>query len=131
MLIDASALTAMMTDEQDAGELLARLKAANVRMTTPVAVWEAILAVARVIKLTPQDASDVVRRYLELMRIELMQVSPEATWLALDAFDRYGKGRHPASLNMGDCFAYACARHYRQPLLYKGADFARTDIEAA
>jgi ribonuclease VapC len=47
---------------------------------------------------------------------------------AAAAFDRFGKGRHPAALNLGDCFAYACARAYRAPLLYKRQDFAKTDI---
>ena len=50
---------------------------------------------------------------------------------AADAFARYGKGRHPAALNYGDCFACALAKHLRAPLLFKGEDFARTDIESA
>ena len=50
--------------------------------------------------------------------------------LALEAHARFGRGRHPARLNMGDCFAYACARSRGVPLLYKGEDFALTDIEA-
>jgi ribonuclease VapC len=58
-------------------------------------------------------------------------LSPEAARIALDAFERYDKGRHPARLNFGDCFAYACARHLGQPLMFKGADFTQTDIAAA
>ena len=69
--------------------------------------------------------------FLHLMGTDLVAIPTEAATLALEAFDRYGKGRHPAGLNMGDCFAYACARHFNQPLLYKGDDFPRTDIEAA
>ncbi len=72
-----------------------------------------------------------VHDYPKLAAIEILPITAEIGDLALDAFDRYGKGRHPARLNMGDCFAYACARHYRQPLLYKGDDFALTDIETA
>lgn len=60
-----------------------------------------------------------------------MNVVPETARIALDAFDRYGKGRHPAQLNFGDCFAYACARYLGKPLMFKGADFPQTDIEAA
>lgn len=51
--------------------------------------------------------------------------------IALDAFRRYGKGRHPAGLNLGDCFSYALAKATGQPLLFKGEDFSRTDIERA
>jgi ribonuclease VapC len=65
------------------------------------------------------------------MEIELAPVPPETARIALDAFDRYCKGRHPARLNFGDCFAYACARHLREPLMFKGAGFPQTDIEAA
>ena len=50
---------------------------------------------------------------------------------AIDAHDRFGKGRHPARLNMGDCFAYACARTNNAPLLFKGEDFALTDVALA
>ena len=58
-------------------------------------------------------------------------VPAEVRGLALEAFERFGKGRHPAALNFGDCFAYARARSARAPLLYKGDDFAQTDIETA
>ncbi len=51
--------------------------------------------------------------------------------VAFEAFERYGKGRHPAKLNFGDCMSYAVARVSGQPLLYKGDDFSKTDIEAA
>jgi ribonuclease VapC len=131
MFIDASALTALLTDEDDARELLARMQQTKTRITSPLAIWEAVIAVARKLDLTIGDVADSMDRYLELMKIELVPVPPETARTALDAFDRYGKGRHPAKLNFGDCFAYACARHLGQPLMFKGADFPQTDIEAA
>jgi ribonuclease VapC len=130
MFIDASALTALMTDEDDARELLARLQQARGRMTSPLAVWETAIAVARLLKMTVGEAQEAVSDYLELMEIELVAVPAEAAKIALDAFERYGKGRHPAQLNFGDCFAYACARLFNQPLMFKGSDFPKTDIEA-
>jgi ribonuclease VapC len=131
MFIDASALTAMLTDEEEARELLARLAQSRTRLTSPLAVWEAAIAIARVLGLGIGEAADAVDSYLALMEIETVAVPPAAARIALDAFDRYGKGRHPARLNFGDCFAYACARHLGQPLMFKGGDFAQTDIEAA
>lgn len=130
MFIDASALTALLADESDARELLARLSQSNTRLTSPLAVWEATIAVARVLGLTIGETADALERYLELMEITVVAVPPEAARIALEAFDRYGKGRHPARLNFGDCFAYACARHLAEPLMFKGADFTQTDIEA-
>ncbi|WP_050631510.1 type II toxin-antitoxin system VapC family toxin [Bradyrhizobium viridifuturi] len=131
MFIDASALTAMLTDENEARELLARLHQAATRLTSPLAVWEAAIAVARVLDLPISEASEAVESYLALMEIKMVQVPPETARIALEAFDRYGKGRHPARLNFGECFAYACARHLGEPLMFKGTDFPQTDIEAA
>lgn len=131
MFIDASALTALLTDEDDARELLARMQYAGRRLTSPLAVWEASVAIARVLDLALREAADALDSYLGLMEIKVVAVPPEAAATALDAFERYGKGRHPARLNFGDCFAYACARVYGQPLMFKGADFPQTDIEAA
>lgn len=131
MFVDASALTAILANESDAQALLDRLSTYSERATSPLAVWETALAIARILGLEIADAHDVVERFLRLGGIEVRPVPAEARFLALQAFASFGKGRHPAALNFGDCFAYACARHSGEPLLYKGADFARTDIEAA
>lgn len=131
MFIDASALSAMLTREDQARELLARLQRTNTRLTSPLAVWEAALAVSRILDLPICDAWEAVEDFLALTRIEVREVAPQTAKIALEAFDRYGKGRHPARLNFGDCFAYACARHFKVPLMFKGVDFPQTDIEAA
>jgi ribonuclease VapC len=130
MFVDASALTAMFADESDAPELVARLDRAETLLTSPIAVWEATVALARLSGKSIKDVRKSLERFLELADIRTLPVPPEAAAIALDAFDRFGKGRHSAKLNMGDCFAYACARHFGEPLLYKGADFPLTDIEA-
>jgi len=131
MFIDASALTAMLTDEDEARELLARVQQTSTRLTSQLAIWEAAVAVARVLDLPIAMAAEAVENYLALIDIKMVSVPPETARIALDAFDRYGKGRHPARLNFGDCFAYACARHFGEPLMFKGGDFPLTDIEAA
>jgi ribonuclease VapC len=61
--------------------------------------------------------------------IIITDVTPEIGEMAITAFDRFGKGRHPAQLNMGDCYTYALAKIKREPLLFKGEDFGHTDIE--
>ncbi len=63
--------------------------------------------------------------------MELVPVSPDQARAARMAWRRFGKGNHPAGLNVGDCFSYALAETAREPLLFKGEDFARTDVEAA
>lgn len=131
MFLDASALCAMITNEEDAASLSAKLEDAETRLTSPLAVWETVTNVARLMSMEHLWAQGIVERYLKDFRIEIIAVLPEMTALALDAFRRYGKGRHPAALNFGDCFAYACAKHHKVPLLYKGNDFSLTDIEPA
>jgi ribonuclease VapC len=131
MFIDASAMVAMMTNEDDARNLAARLQSSDDHMTSPSAVWETAINVARILGLEIADASSAVQAFLTAMNIKLVSIPAEAAFLAITAFDHYGKKRHPADLNFGDCFAYACARHYRVPLFYKGNDFSQTDIEAA
>lgn len=131
MFIDASALTAILTDEQDARELLARLQNHATRVTSPLAVWETAIAVARILHIEVTEAGAAVEDFLTLTGIAVHPVAADTRAIALDAFARFGKGRHPAALNFGDCFAYACARRAGLPLLYKGDDFPRTDIETA
>jgi ribonuclease VapC len=131
MFVDASALTAMLLDERDGHELLARLQTYGSRVTSPLAVWETVLAVARVLGLEVKAAEIAVEEFLALTAISVRPVPAEARSLAIDAFVRFGKGRHPAALNFGDCFAYACAKHAGAPLLYKGDDFPLTDVAPA
>jgi ribonuclease VapC len=131
MFVDASALTAMLAEEHDGVILMTKMQKAFIRSTSPLAVWEATVALARLTGKTVAEAKRGMERFLDLADIDVEPISADVAALAIDAFDRFGKGRHKARLNMGDCFAYACARHLDQPLLYKGDDFARTDIEAA
>jgi ribonuclease VapC len=131
MFVDASALTAMLVDERDGHELLARMQNHALRVTSPLAVWETVLAVARVLGLEVEAAETAVEQFLVLTGVRVQPVPAEARGLAIDAFMRFGKGRHPAALNFGDCFAYACAKYADAPLLYKGDDFPLTDIAAA
>ena len=131
MFVDASALTAILTSEGDGPELLARLEKSRVRTTSALATWEAVVAVARILGLSVVEAASAVEEFLSIAGIEVVAVHPEVRHLAIEAFDRFGKSRHPAALNFGDCFAYGCARHARLPLLYKGDDFPLTDIETA
>jgi len=72
-----------------------------------------------------------VDELLVLFKIEIVAVDRMIASAAINAFDRYGKGRHPARLNLSDCFSYALARARDLPLLFKGGDFARTDVVPA
>jgi len=132
VFLDASAMVAMMTSEQDARHLAKALDRPGTRLTSPIAVYETTAALARLAGRGVAHAGGIVTEFLDRQRITVVPIPAEAAALALDAFARYGKGQgHPAQLNMADCFAYACARHFGEPLLFKGDDLARTDVESA
>jgi ribonuclease VapC len=70
-------------------------------------------------------------RLIEVSGVKVVPVTAEQAGLAREAYRKYGKGNHPAKLNLGDCFAYALAKARGEPLLFKGHDFRRTDVEPA
>lgn len=132
MFLDASAIVAMLADEDERLTFLSKLAGESDPLTSAVAVFEATLAIARRKGLTVDEALAVIEGFLNLSKVRLVPIGVEEQRVALDAQSRFGKGRgHPAQLNMGDCFAYACARTNGRPLLFKGNDFARTDIGQA
>jgi ribonuclease VapC len=131
MFVDASALVAIIAGEPDAAALERKLTVAEQRFTSPVATYEATLALARLGNTRVAAAQNSLQRLLDHADIRLMSITPEIGRIAIDAFARFGRGRHPARLNMGDCFAYACARSLGVPLLAKGEDFPLTDVELA
>jgi ribonuclease VapC len=131
MFVDASAMIAILAREADADILAARLGQTPVVRTSPIALYEAVLGLARVCNMTIGDATFVLDAFLAEARIDVVPITVETGRQAIEAFDRFGKGRHPAALNLGDCFAYACARALEAPLLFKGADFVQTDVAVA
>ncbi len=128
MFVDASALVSILTREEDWARLAARVREADVAKTSAIAIYEASLAIARK-KAAPVD--QVLREVEEFIlssKLEVVSIGILEARLAIDAHARYGRNRHKAALNMGDCFAYACARLSGAELLYKGEDFAQTDL---
>ena len=128
MFVDASAIVAILSREPERGVLAARLDEAQGAKTSPLAVFEAVAAIVRKERLSVRRATELVEAFLKHARIDIVSIEAEAHGAALRAFDRYGKGRHPAKLNLCDCFAYAMAKQHGVPLLYKGDDFALTDL---
>ncbi|MGC1675938.1 MAG: type II toxin-antitoxin system VapC family toxin [Candidatus Binataceae bacterium] len=132
MFVDASAIVAILTGEHNAGAMADLLAAARAPITSPIAVFEAVLGVCRKRQISVKEATETVRDFLELTRVGLIPIGAEESETALDAFARYGKGRgHPAQLNLGDCFAYAVAKNNHTSILFKGEDFTHTDVRAA
>lgn len=129
MFIDASAFLAILLREPDAQRFSRAIESAEDPVTSPVAVFEIICAILRERACSMPDARRAVERALQVAKVEVVPITREIGVLALEAFEKYGKGRGTkAQLNMGDCFAYACAKSLGVSLLYKGNDFAQTDL---
>jgi ribonuclease VapC len=129
MLVDASALVAIVLNESEGPTLVRRLESSSVRLTTSVAIFEAVLAIRRVLQTSVGNALHGLLLFIQRAQVTVVAIDEEAHLLALAAFERFGRGTgHPAQLNLGDCFAYAAAKKHGVKLLYKGDDFSRTDL---
>ena len=132
MFIDASAAVAIILNEADRDELRLKLRSSSRRTMSALASYETVMAVRRVTQLPVQDASETVLQFQNVFAIKSVAIEDRFTAVALDAFQHYGRGQgNRANLNMGDCFAYACAKILKMPLLCKGDDFIHTDIRIA
>ena len=128
MFLDASAMIGIIAMEDDGSSLAGRLARSPQVHTSAVAIFEAAVGLARIANAPVADALTLVERFLTETKATIAVIDHQTTSLAVEAFDRFGKGRHSAGLNMGDCFAYACAKSNQAKLLYKGKDFAKTDL---
>ncbi|WP_375383236.1 type II toxin-antitoxin system VapC family toxin [uncultured Sphingomonas sp.] len=129
IFLDASAMVAIMTDEPDAFDLERRFGMVVDRLCSALSLWETVRAIARKRKISVSEACLEVDAFVADFAIRLVSIDAGEASAAIVAHERYGKGSgHPARLNMGDCFAYACARTNGARLLYKGDDFVHTDL---
>jgi ribonuclease VapC len=127
-MIDASVLLAILLDEPDASDWGRKIDRIPEPFTTPAAIAEVALRLVNLSSIPTGRIERGIARTLERLRIRVADLPAESWLLAADAARRYGKGRHPAALNFGDCLAYAAARQAGACLIYKGDDFALTDV---
>jgi len=128
MIVDTSAIIAVLKNEPDADAFALALQQAPVCRVSAVTWVEAAVV-------TDGNRNPVLsRRFDDLLRdvhMRVETVTAKQAEIARHAYRDFGKGRHKAGLNFGDCFAYALAKEVDEPLLFKGNDFARTDVEVA
>lgn len=127
MIVDSSAIIAVLRNEPDAAPISAALQQASICRMSAVTYVEAAVV-------TDSNRNPVLsRRFDDLLRdvkMHVESVSFEQARIARQTYRDFGKGRHKAGLNFGDCFAYALAKDLDEPLLFKGDDFRYTDVEA-
>ncbi len=128
MVVDTSALIAILLGEAERDAFIALLAGARDPLISTATLLEASIV------MRAKTGDDGVRDLDDLLAaaaVRPVAVDAGQAYLAREAFARFGKGRAPAGLNLGDCFAYALARATERPLLFKGADFGRTDVTPA
>lgn len=131
IFVDASALIAIVDGEDDAVSLAARLAGGSSVYISPMVVYESITGLAHKRACTLEVAERAIDIFIDQTDAQTVEITAEIGRNAVQAFNAFGRGRHKAALNMGDCFAYACAKAHNAPLLCKGNDFPFTDIEIA
>jgi ribonuclease VapC len=129
IVVDTSALMAVVLRESDRDVFLDFMIAEPRKLMSAATVVEAAQVYAHAFG--PEVAAEKLYEDLDMLRIEIINLTDEHARLAVEAAMRFGKGRHRAKLNFGDCFSYALAKVSRLPLLFKGNDFTQTDIESA
>ena len=128
MVIDSSALIAILRREPEEQDFRNAIKLASSRLlSTSTRVEAGIVALGR----RGEAGLEQMQALVENLKLETVPLSADHARLAIDAFRRFGKGRHPAGLNFGDCFSYALAKATGEPLLFKGDDFSQTDVKRA
>jgi len=128
MVLDTSAVIAILMDEPEADRMVKAVDAARLRRLSAASLLEAGIVIQSRLGTAGEEELDLL---LNRMQVETMAVTAEHANLARSAYRRFGKGRHPAALNYGDCFSYALAAALQEPLMFKGNDFGHTDIIVA
>ncbi|PTW47508.1 ribonuclease VapC [Sphingomonas faeni] len=128
VFVDASALVAIITGEPERDAFITRVEHDGNALWSAMSCWETVSALRSSYRFDIDVARSEVENTAQVLALRIIAIGESELSTALDAYQIYGKGRHPAKLNMGDCFAYACAKTHGAELLYKGNDFALTDL---
>ena len=131
MFLDASAIVAILLKETDWESLASKVDPDRQNITSALSRFETVLGVVRSRSCEIEVANILVEQFLNQAKASIIFIDDSVGVEAITAFSRFGRGRHKAALNMGDCFSYACAKIHRVPLLFKGNDFIHTDIRIA
>lgn len=127
MVLDSSALMALLLREPEAGAFLTLIEHDPVRLVSTATILETSMVASGRLE---GDSQTELRAMLRALQVQVVPFTEDQLEMAMSAFRRFGKGHHAAGLNFGDCFSYALAASTGEPLLFKGNDFSRTDIVA-
>lgn len=132
IFVDTSAVIAILAREPDGPSLVEILEREHERITAGHVILESAMRLSSMFRIAPTGAGSRVTALMQRSSIRVVPIDENTAEVAVTAFERYGKGRKSrAGLNFGDCLSYACAKIHGARLLFKGSDFAHTDIAKA
>ena len=126
--IDTSVFVAILAKESDHRELSRAIAAAERRLSSPIVRLETSIVLGSRLLVTPCEAERQYEKFLDQAEVVETPINSTLGAAAVACFEKYGKGKHPAHLNFADCLSYACAKAAGARLLFKGEDFAKTDV---
>jgi ribonuclease VapC len=126
--IDTSVFVAILAKEPDRREYSRAIAAAERRLTSPVVRLETCIVLGSRLFVSPREAERQYEKFLDQANVVEAPIDSTVGAAAVACFEKYGKGKHPARLNFADCLSYACAKATGARLLFKGEDFAKTDV---
>jgi ribonuclease VapC len=131
MFVDTSAIVAIILNEPEAFSIKRLIELTSNSITSPMVRLETSIVIGDKLKIGPVEADNLFDNFIIQGEIDVVPLSDEIGKLAVEAYHNFGKGRHPAKLNLADCFSYAVAKHLKVPILFVGSDFSKTDLKSA
>ena len=125
MVLDTSAILAILLEEPEAAQFVHFIGEDRIRLCSAVSFVEASIVLRN---RKGERGQQKLGQFLRRARVQITAVDLKQAEVARDAYQKFGKGKHPAGLNLGDCFSYALAKTTNEPLLFKGEDFVKTDV---
>ncbi|QNI32279.1 type II toxin-antitoxin system VapC family toxin [Alloacidobacterium dinghuense] len=125
MVLDTSAILAVLLEEPEAAQLVHFIGEDRIRLCSAVSFVEASIVLRN---RKGERGRQKLDQFLRRARVQITAVDVKQAEVAREAYEKFGKGKHPAGLNLGDCFSYALAKTTNEPLLFKGEDFVKTDV---
>jgi ribonuclease VapC len=131
MFVDTSAIVAVILDEPEATSIKKIIERTPNSITSPMVRLETSIVIGNKLKIGPVEAENLFNKFLAFGEITIVPLTDETGSLAVAAYEKFGKGRHPAKLNLADCFSYGVAKSLGVPILFIGNDFSKTDLKSA
>lgn len=130
IFIDTSVFVAILASEADRADFEVEIEAAGRLLTSSIVRLETAMVLASKVDISPRAAESQFEKFLMTAGVEEITIDKTIARRAVECFEKFGRGRHRARLNFADCLSYACAKAHGASLLYKGDDFALTDVNA-